>query len=76
MKNIQEKVKNAYSDVPQLKQASNMESTDATKGDSNAGKLQEIKNFNLLFSTIVWFLEHDLYTNTAMNLNVNYQIVK
>jgi len=74
---IQEKVKNAYLDVPQKKQASNLESTDASNGDATATMLlQEVKNFNLLFSTIVWFLEHDPFMNTAMNLDVNCWIVK
>ena len=77
MNKIQEKVKNAYLDVPQKKQASNLESTDASKGDATAHMLlQEVKNFNLLFSTIVWFLEHDPFMNTAMNLDVNCRIVK
>ena len=38
--------------------------------------LQVEQNFHLVFSTIVWFLEQDLFTNIAMHLDVNYRQVK
>lgn len=40
-------------------------------------KMLEVKQkFESLFSTIVWFVEQDPYTNVAMNLEVNYCKVK
>ena len=43
------------------------------KDDSTNKLLQSEFNFHLLFSTIVWFLEHELHTDIAMNLDVNFR---
>ena len=50
----------------------NCEEIDSLETDSVKGKLQLQKIFNLLFSTIVWFIEQDPYTNIAMHIDVNY----
>src|SRR5687768_14191711 len=43
--------------------------------DSSEEMLQVEQNFHLVFSTIVWFLEQDPFTNVAMHLDVNCQKV-
>ena len=44
--------------------------------DSSEEMLQVEQNFHLVFSTIVWFLKQDPFTNIAMHLDVNYHRVK
>ena len=44
--------------------------------DSSDEMLQVEKNFHLVFSTIVWFLDQDPFTNVAMHLDVNCRKVK
>ena len=44
--------------------------------DSSEEMLQVEQNFHPIFSTIVWFLEQNLFTNVAMHLDVNCRKVK
>src|SRR5688572_25170149 len=53
-----------------------MEFSASSKADLKSKELQIMQNFDSLFLTIIWFLEHDPYTNSAMNLDVNYLKVK
>ena len=45
---------------------------DPAQPDSEEELIQSETNFQSLFLTIVWFLEHDLYADITMNLDVNY----
>ena len=76
MTNIQNIIKKAYSEVQQSDQAPNKESSNSSNAASLDNMLQFERNFNSLFPTIVWFLEHDPFTNIAMNLDVNFWKVK
>src|SRR5687768_8061427 len=64
-------IKKAYLEVPQRKQAPKENTSDAPPDDSTGDMIQSKTNFNSLYSTVVWFLEHDSFTNVAMNLNAN-----
>ena len=44
--------------------------------DSSEEMLRVEQNFHSVFSTIVWFLDQDPFTNVAMHLDVICQIVK
>ena len=44
--------------------------------DSSEEMLRVEQNFHSVFSTIVWFLKQDPFTNVAMHLDVNCQKVK
>ena len=68
-------ISNAYSKASQCDQVKIQESSNSPKTDSAEDMLQTEENFHLLFSTIVWFLEHDPYTNVAMGLDVNFRKV-
>ena len=70
MTKIQAEITKAYRNVPQS--ASNNDTSDLPKSDSTKELLQQEKNFMSLFSTIVWFIEQDPYTNVAMTLDVNF----
>ena len=49
----------------------NMETSDLPIADPTK-MLQSEQDFQSLFATIVWFLEHDLSTKVAMGLDVNF----
>lgn len=53
-----------------------MDTPSKSQIDSTHDLLQNETNFYSLFSTIIWLIDHDLYTNVAMNLDVNFQRVK
>lgn len=70
---IQDKISKAYSNAQGFIKPNTLFETDVHDDDK---MLQVKQNFESLFSTIVWFLEQDPYTNVAMNLEVNYCKVK
>ena len=74
MTKIQAEITRAFCNVPQClsnNQISGIHAPNPTKE-----MLLQEKNFMLLFSTIVWFIEQDMYTNVAMTLDVNFWQVK
>ena len=73
---IQEIINNAYSDAVNNDQIDYKKTLDTFTPDSTDKLLQVEQNFHSVFSTIVWFLEQDPYTDVAMNLEVNYRKVK
>lgn len=73
---IQGNIQTAYSTIPQSKQGPTKATKDKPKSFSKKDMLHFEQNFNSLLSTIVLFLEHDPFTNIAMNLDVNYRRVK
>ena len=73
---IQEKIKQAYSNATEYIQVANKEAFNPPEADSSNEMLQSEQEFHSILSTIVWFLEHDPYTNIAMNLDVNFRKVK
>ena len=68
---IQGIIKEAYSNVSQSQPEPNTEPPEPPEQDSTEDLLHLEQNFLLLFTTAVWFLEHDPYMSVAMNLNVN-----
>src|SRR5688572_20709574 len=74
--NIQDIIKKAYSEALTKEQAPYNKINLTNKVDSTEEMLQVEQNFHLVFSTIVWFLEQDPFTNIAMHLDVNYRQVK
>ena len=71
---IQSKIKTAYSSV-QRELVQQKETSEVSKSNSKVNNLQIDKNFNTLLPTVIWFLEHDPYTNVTMNLDVNFRKV-
>ena len=70
VKSIQKEIKGALSTIHQNLDPHSAIS-DSQNDDSSSEMLQSEQNFDSLFSTIVWFIEQDPYTNIAMNLDVN-----
>src|SRR5688572_24435042 len=78
---IQGSIKKAYMQALQIdlvpsKKTSEFPESDLPESDSQDDMLQHKENFHLLLSTIVWFMEHDLYTNIALHLDTNFLKVK
>jgi hypothetical protein len=71
---IQDKISKAYSNAQEAGPIRYNTMFETAVSDDKM--LQVEQNFESLFSTIVWFLEQDPYTNVAMNLEVNYCKVK
>ena len=76
VKEIQKIIEDAYSKSPLSKKNLSYKTTEAPINKSTAELLQMEHNFNSLFSTIVWFLEQNPYTNIVSNLDVNFRKVK
>jgi hypothetical protein len=74
--NIQDIIKKAYSEALTKEQAPYNKINSTNEVDSTEEMLQVEQNFHSVFSTIVWFLEQDPFTNIAMHLDVNYRRVK
>ena len=70
MTKIQAEIARAFQNVPQS--PSHNQISGIPKPDSTEEMLHQEKNFMSLFSTIVWFIEQDMYTNVAMTLDVNF----
>jgi len=70
--NIQDIITEAYSKAPLGEKETSTGNTGSRSHGSANDILQTETNFNSLFSTIVWFLEQDPYTNVAFNLDVNF----
>jgi hypothetical protein len=68
---IQSKIKDAYSSA-QHELMQQKEKSEVSNSNSKANNLQIDKNFYSLLLTVVWFLEHDSYTNVTMNLDINF----
>ena len=75
LNDIQEEIKKSYSSIPQSELEPNIEMTNPATPEPKKKLLQSKENFQSLFLTIVWFLEHEPYTDIAMNLDVNYRRV-
>ena len=74
--NIQDIIKKAYSEALTKEQAPYNKINSTNEVNSTEEMLQVEQNFHSVFSTIVWFLEQDPFTNIAMHLDVNYRQVK
>ena len=73
---IQQIINDAYSDAVNNDLIDYKKTLDMIIPDTVENVLQVEQNFHSTFSTILWFLEQDPYTNVAMNLDVNYCKVK
>ena len=69
---IQEEIKKAYSIALKRDLLPYKQFNFTFNIDSSEEMLQVEQNFNSFFSTIVWFLEQDPFTNTTMHLDVNF----
>ena len=73
---IQKEIKKAYS-IALKRDVLPYEQTNFSPNDDSSEEMLQVKqNFNSFFSTIVWFLEQDLFTNITMHLDVNFRQVK
>ena len=72
MNNIQKIIKKTYWKDLKSELVTDIKMPDSMQPDSEEKLVQSETNFQLLISTIVWFLEHDLYADVTMNLDVNY----
>ena len=72
MSNVQKVIKGTYWNALKNKQVPDTEMPDTVQPDFEEELVQSETNFQSLLSTIVWFLEHDLYADVTMNLDVNY----
>ena len=68
---IQSLITKAYLEVAQSELEPNINTPELLEADSTEELLPLEQNFQSLFTTIVWFLEHDPYTSIAMNLDIN-----
>ena len=80
MTDIQNIIKNAYSEAQEKEQEPSEPDKEVKKKfkfKSGEEELLEVQqNFHSNFSTIVWFIEQDPFLNVAMNLDVNFRKVK
>ena len=72
MNDIQGLIEGGLSEALMSEQEPNKDISDLPEADSKSPTLQCKENFHSMFLTIVWFMEHDPFTNTAMNLDVNF----
>ena len=72
MNEIQGKIQSGAYSSAQRELDQHQETSKISNPKSSDGILPTSKNFYLLLSTVVWFIEHDPYTNVTMNLDVNY----
>ena len=76
MTNIQKIIKNAYLEALKEDLITHKNSNVTSTDDDTGEMLHLAQNFQSVFSTVVWFLEQDPFTNVAMHLDVNCWKVK